>query len=170
MSMYYYLTASLPFLNFGVEANLSVEKFLYECKKWLTDNDLRAVKEALASELEQRDKDPEVLKKWKRFDGELKEKLAAYRASKRSGTSGKTPPGLKEIVDADNPLEAEKAFEKMRWDFLDAELTGHQFDINWLILYALKVRIAERLNVFDKDKGDSIFYNLCEVIYEKAQR
>ena len=60
----------------------------------------------------------------------------------------------------------EEALERIRWDFLEGKTAENMFDINWLVLYFLKLQIAERLTTFDKDKGESFFYELCEVKYE----
>ena len=55
----------------------------------------------------------------------------------------------------------------MRWDYLADKELSFLFDINSLILYFLKLQILERIDSFDKDKGERFFYNICEVNYEQ---
>ncbi len=169
MSEYYYLAASLPYLKFGEELPITTEGFLYECEKWMEGEDMSAIASALEGELEKKEKAPSVLGQWKSFDLENKERMSEIRKAKKiKKTEGGTK-DLEQIFRASNPLMAEEALERKRWDFLDSLHASFQFDINWLVLYALKLKINERLGAFDKDKGENIFYNFCEVIYEQSQ-
>ncbi len=41
-------------------------------------------------------------------------------------------------------LEAEKFLDRARWDYLEELSTGHFFDLEFLIIYAYKLKILER--------------------------
>jgi hypothetical protein len=74
---------------------------------------------------------------------------------------------VKPIFDEANPLLMEKKLAEVELDFIDSNFSRYFFDINWLILYYLKLQIIERLSIFNKDIGEKFFYELCEVEYEK---
>ncbi|MBD3379737.1 MAG: DUF2764 family protein [Candidatus Omnitrophica bacterium] len=169
MSKYYYLAASLPSLKFGEELPVSAERFLYECRKWMEEDELGAVMSGMADTGETPEGGPRALKEWKDFDRDLKHAIAGVRKAAKAGGKKGVPEELKAIFGAEDPLAAEIALERKRWDFLESIRGSYQFDINWLVLYGAKLKIAERLRVFDKDKGESVFYNLCEVTYEQSQ-
>jgi hypothetical protein len=145
---YYYLISSLPLLVFGARPPISKEAFFAECGKWLDTKKIDGLRE------------------WGRFDLGLKEEIAAARSSKKEGSRGKVPVHLKDVFEAPNPLEAEKKIEKIRWDFLEEKGAEYHFDINFLKVYLIKLRILERLASFDKERGSGKFEGLCEVKYE----
>ena len=98
------------------------------------------------------------------------QRLAAARRAKKNGEEGKKSPRAGQIMSQETPLDMEMSLEKTRWDFLEEKAHGYFFDLNRLIVYFLQLQILERLDVFDKDKGESFFYELCEVDYEKTIR
>ena len=60
----------------------------------------------------------------------------------------------------------EQMIERIRWNFLDSLESGNFFDLNFLVIYFLKIQILERLQSFDKEKGKKVFEAMCEVKYE----
>ncbi len=161
---YYYLIASLPYLKMEGELKIKEETFLYECKKWLTGEDLETLGSATTSYKEPKEKDNSLILQWKEFDRELKKAIAAIREAKKNSSSGKAGQEIaKNIIDQETPLLMEQEFEKIRWHFLDNEEAKYDFDINLLVIYYLKLQILERLDGFDKEKGEERFYKLCEV-------
>lgn len=165
---YYYLVSSLPHLTFLEEPPVSKDFFLEEAEKWLSPSDMKVLLSADVHSPEEKETDTLFLKEWKRFDLFLKEELAHVRAQAKTGESRKMPEEVQDIIGKENPLLMEKEMELIRWNFLEEKLLQHHFDLNWLILYFLKLQILERLEAFDKDKGDSTFYKLCEVKHEQA--
>jgi uncharacterized protein DUF2764 len=163
MNKYYYLVASLPYLRFTKEAPLSGEKFLYECEKWLTSGEVELVKSLTLRGVEPASEDVESLKEWKIFNKDLLKNLAEAREDR---TSQKEEEVVRNIMDEENALLMEKRFERTRWKFLESIEVKYFFDFNIVVLYCLKLQILERLFTFNKDKGEEVFYNLCEVKYE----
>jgi len=161
---YYYLIASLPYLEMEAEMEISEDAFLYDCRKWLTEADLETLNSAATSYNEPKENDNSLIVRWKEFDGELKKELAAIREVKKNGASEKSgQETAREIIEQETPLLMEQEFEKSRWRFLDNEEAKYDFDINSLVIYYLKLQILERLDSFDKEKGEERFYKLCEV-------
>ena len=114
--------------------------------------------------------DEAILGEWKDFDGELRGELARVRAAKKGGEEYGGSIATKSILEQETPLLMEKEFEKIRWGFIDDREKSYFFDTNRVILYYLQLQILERLATFDKDKGESFFYKLCEVSYEQENR
>ena len=52
---------------------------------------------------------------------------------------------------------------RLRWEFIEQEEAGHYFDLDFLILYFLKLQILERLVSFDKKKGQDRFESLTKI-------
>ncbi len=167
-SKYYYLVSTLPYLKFGQEATVSGAWFLSECEKWLPPAEFELVRSAGLEYSERGAGDAEVLGAWREFSAGLKKELALARADKKGAEDRKISDRLRPVMEQENPLAMEKAFERIRWAFLDEQEAKYFFDLNFLILYFLKVQILERLALFNKDKGESYFYELCEVNYEQA--
>lgn len=166
---YYYLVASLPFLRFGEAPPLPKRRFLTECEKWLTAKDLETLYLADFTR-EQTPGGEGVLKEWKKFDLELKQKLADVRKARQTGETYKTPELLKDVMEQKTPLLMEEEIAKIRWDFLEEKSARYFFDTNAVILYFLRMQIMERLARFNKDEGEKIFYKLCGVEYEQKDR
>ncbi|RKY42143.1 MAG: hypothetical protein DRP85_03780 [Candidatus Makaraimicrobium thalassicum] len=168
MNKYYYLVASLPYLGFGDSPPVDRDMFISECKKWLSPADMETLLAAEMWRFEIAEEEIDLLREWKSFDSGLREELARVRASRKRAGGYKVPERLKEIMGLETPLLMEEKLERFRWDFLEEKGASYHFDVNWLVVYFLKLQILERLGVFDKDKGEGIFYKLCEVNYEQA--
>ena len=166
-SKYYYLVASLPYLKFAEEPPISSDGFMEECEKWLTPEDMEIVSSANLWRCMPKKKSTAVLAEWDSFNEEKREEVARARAAKKVSGQIKAPDILKDALEKETPLLIEEALERIRWDFLEEKSAACMFDVNWLALYFLKLQIAERLATFDKDKGESFFYELCEVKYEE---
>ncbi|OIO79485.1 MAG: hypothetical protein COW11_02735 [Candidatus Omnitrophica bacterium CG12_big_fil_rev_8_21_14_0_65_43_15] len=144
MSNYYvYLISSLPMLHPGAKPPFTSEKFLNMCEELVPDEDLEAVRGA------------GQWPKWLEFDTGLRNELVKIRAAKKHLDPAKylrgTAFAASEAVHAAaiasrNPsaLDAERALDAARWHFLDELSMGHYFDLNFLIIYALKLGILER--------------------------
>ncbi|MBL7072888.1 MAG: DUF2764 family protein [Candidatus Omnitrophica bacterium] len=168
MNSYYYLVASLPHLEFKDAPPIKKEVFKEECRKWLSPRDLETLRSAKISASGKDALDTKVVLDWKTFDSELRRLLSEERAGNKITGSDSISSALEAALSEGTPLQKEIKYEKVRWDFLDAASKQHFFDINWLSVYFLKLQILDRLAAFDKDKGEKVFYNLCEVNYEEA--
>lgn len=167
MDRYYYLAAQLPCLTFGKKTYMNVSSFLKEAEKWLGRTDLHLLQKARMKDTAFEGKSPSIFRKYREFQFSLKTELASWRKSKRIKLEYKLSPALQKAVSGANPLQAEINLLKLEWDFLEEQEEGHYFDLDFLSLYFLKLQILERLFSFDKNKGQKVFDQLCEVEYGK---
>ena len=154
-SYYTYLISSLPMLHFGMKPPFSFEKFLQICQDVVSDSDVNQIRTAsICGEYPQQSSQV-TLKRWQDFDAALRNELVKIRAARR-----RVEPlqylRRSEYVDFSlahlainayrNPslLEAEGMLDQQRWRFLDELAAGHYFDLDFLIVYALKILILER--------------------------
>ncbi len=162
---YYYLVASLPYLHFDRKCPISTESFLAECKKWLSEDDMKTLSNASIKTHNAKPGAALVLQQWREFDGDLREEIAAVRKNTQEKRNDKPGLSARIIFEQPHPLLMEQAFEKIRWQFLDSLETGNFFDINFLVVYFLKLQIMERLTMFDKKTGEKVFQDMHEVEY-----
>lgn len=167
MAYYIYLVSSLPMLHFGMKPPLSFEKFLWICEDLIPESELDALRAASIVEQCVHDENCPALKKWHDFDKLLRNELVKVRASRRRldplkhlrGDGYADPSVAHTALHAHrtpSPLEAEKILDEARWRFLEELSIGHYFDIDFLIVYAVKLLILERwekINKLDKARA-----------------
>ncbi len=160
---YYYLVASLPYLSFDGKDFLPRSRFVEECRRWLSAEDMKCLLELDIRDPGVGDRDSRVVRRWKAFDMGIREILSGIRRKDSRAALKENLYFSKEKIDGKDPLFTEKVIAKARWDFAEGEEFRYMFDINWLMLYHIKLQILERLAKFDKEKGKETFQTLCEV-------
>lgn len=160
-NFYEYLVASLPMLHFGMKWPFSFERFLEIAQGLIPDEDFKVV-EGLSLEWQQPASQHPTLKRWLEFDTALRNEIAKIRALRRHTDAAKylrgdisfSDPALIHLVLAShrNPslIEAERILDEARWHLLEELACGHYFDLEFLITYALKLRILERWDRINK--------------------
>lgn len=164
MAGYYYLGAQLPLLFFERPPLITLEAFLEEARKWLRGTDRKALE--LATIEPTRSSPgllPAVLGRYLEFERDLRTDLEAWRRAVRAGQEYKPVHFPLALVKEGDPLEVEKKLLRRRWDFLSELEVGHVFDLEFVLVYSLKLRILGRLLLFEKEKGVRVFQELCEV-------
>jgi hypothetical protein len=151
------------------EPAISAEGFLEECRKWLSDREMDILERASVKEPREGLDGGEALVEWQSYDNFLREQLVRKRKERKEGKQHESglSEEVKRVFEGENPLDKEKRLAQVRMDFIDSITSRYFFDLNWLVLYYLKVQIMERLSTFEKDKGEQRFYKLCEVTDEK---
>jgi hypothetical protein len=168
-SAYYYFVASLPHLEFGNPPILSLQTFLSDCERLISPEDYTQIQKALGvDEGEAAPMSNPTTKSWQQFMNALRNQSAWTRATRAQ----KDPqPYLKgerafeaDIVQAisaaeknPNPLEGELLIDRLRWQKLDELCCGHFFDLEALIIYALRLKILDRFEKMDSVRGQQIF-------------
>lgn len=172
---YYYLVTLLPTLAFDRKPPFSSADFMDICKKHLDGRHFIKLKK-ISDPQNGSESIVDFFDEWNIWDRGLKNELAAMRASiisiRDKGLKHPLPQiatsenslKLYKAVTSKNPLEAEKAMEKIRWDQLEKMEFGHYFDFDKIIIYALKLKIIERLGSFDRAKGGKILGDLIDSI------
>lgn len=161
---YIYLISSLPVLNFAAKPPFSFEKFLEICKDKIAEDDINLIK--LAKEGHTYEGSQPTLKKWRVFDTGLRNELVKIRAIRKHSDPLKyirgddyVEPYIAHIAmnahRSPSILEAERVLDQERWRMLDELAVCHYFDLDFLIVYALKLVILERwdrINTADKSQ------------------
>jgi len=157
MSRYYtYLISSLPALQIPAKAPFSRENFLERCQGLIPDEEIKILRQVFTQEAYTLNSGAsEVLKRWSVFDLSLRNELAKARASRLKIDPLRFVRG-QENAEAEithiamsafrntSILEAEKFLDQKRWEFLDALSLRRYFDLDVLIIYALKLTILTR--------------------------
>ncbi len=162
MDKYIYLVSQLPMLHFDQKPLISVDDFLVEAEKWLDNKDYRVLQQADLYAVDHASVDPPVLKRYKANELDFRNDFVQWRKSR--GTDQEYKPrffNAGELRDG-TPLDAERVLLRWKWNFLDAEEHAHHFDLEFLIVYFLKLKILSRLMTFDSDKGLENYQLLCE--------
>lgn len=161
-SYYIYLISSLPMLHFPSKPPFSFERFIEICADKISQDDIDLLK--LVREGRVYAGPQATLKKWRAFDTALRNELVKIRASRKHLDPLKylrgedyIEPYISRIAMAAyrNPsiMEAERLLDQEKWRCLDELALGHYFDLDFLIVYALKLLILERwerINSADK--------------------
>ncbi len=153
---YIYLISSLPWLQFGMKPPFSFGKFLQLCAGKISDEDMSILQKiSLSGEYPDQDTKLPTLEKWQVFDTALRNELVRIRAARLQRDpekylrhDGYTDPSVARIaISAQrNPsiLEAERLLDEERWRMLRELCVGHYFDMDFLVIYALKLLMLER--------------------------
>lgn len=162
---YTYLIASLPMFNFGMRPPFSFERFLENCRPFISEEDFLLLSN-LPMTIDEYGKSVRhpTIERWLAFDTTLRNELVKIRAhSKKIDEAkylrGETPidMAISHTAMASHKstsiLEAEKILDEARWQAFDDLGFGHYFDMDYLILYAYKLKILERWEeIYTQDK------------------
>ena len=162
MDKYYYFASELPLLAFAEETHERRESFLAEANKWMSGKDFAVLESADINDFYQNKNDTALLRKYKNFERSLREDLAAKRKPQAASGQHEISEILEPSTLEGSPLEVEKKLLRLRWNFIESCEKEHYFDLGFFILYFLKLQILQKLFIFDKEKGLSVFDGLCE--------
>ena len=62
-----------------------------------------------------------------------------------------------------DPLDIERKLLKLRWDFIEENEVGHNFDLHTVMTYYLKLQINRKLYFWEKEKGRENFNSLVNI-------
>ncbi len=156
MPAYYtYFIATLPTLIFRSKPPLSFEGFVALSARYIPEKDAQILKAVASPEKDFYEGPQQALRRWQDFDTRLRNELAKVRSSRkridplkyaRRYERSDTYLSHQATHIQRNPsvLDAEKLVDEERWRFLDELSLGHYFDLDALIVYALKLLILER--------------------------
>ena len=170
MASYHYLIASLPELRADGEMPLSYEEFLLCCQSNVSEEEYELLKNLSLDSTE-----GPLVSEWAKFYGMLTRELN-YQRSLNLGKSyssafdkdGFIAQVASSAISAKNPLEAEKLLLEYEFDNLDSLVGLHMFDSHVLFGYAIKLKLLERLNSFEQEKGNAEFQTLLGGIQEQV--
>ncbi len=161
---YYYLIASLPNITIKDAPPLSFDDFMSLCSQHVSPSDLNAINQLLSMPAKKtRNK---FINNWQDSEIQLRNSIAKNRAT-RLGLDAvpylRTHEGLDSSIDKvvsdafakANPSERELAIDKFRWSKAE-ELGGFDpFTPQALLVYALKLLLAQRWSKMNKENGEN---------------
>jgi hypothetical protein len=165
---YYYLIASLPTITFDNKPPLSCEEFLAVCKPQLASQDFQLISQAILDEEVDPRSSNGVFRQWSVFNHHLRNEMTYFRARR----AGKDPvvymrgerssdsvfaDVVAQAAKAADPLSSERIFDRSRWQLLEEMGRYEYFSLEFLLIYALKLRILERYQTIESPKGKAIF-------------
>jgi hypothetical protein len=165
MDKYYYIIAQLPTLYFDRESFLTIESFLREAKKWMRSGEYRFLSSIDLYATSPDKRDPRMWREFKKRETRFREELAQWRRSRREGKEIKKTAFPVHLVKEGNPLDVEKKLLKYRWEYIEELEKVHHFDLEFLILYFLKLQILRRLALFEKEKGEERYRDVVTADY-----
>ncbi len=170
MAVFYeYLISSLPMLHFGGRPPFSFEKFLSTCENFIPGSGLAQIRDLAGSDLSGRAN--QMVERFLNFDTVLKNELVKLRVLRKKAPAEKylRPNAVADsavyhlaLAAQRNPSlrDAEFTLDEARWNFLEGLAFGHYFDLEFLIIYALKLLILERWEKIHQADGKALLQNL----------
>ncbi len=167
---YYYLISSLPELRSDGEMPLSYPEFLELCESSVSRSTYRRLKE-----LNLHASEGPLLREWNEVYGAMTKELNLQRRMKL----GESSPAsivredaavqvVRTAMNAENPLEAEKIMLDFSFQQLDLLVGLHMFDDYVLFGYALKLKLLERQQSFDHDRGKAEFRRMLSAVQQRV--
>jgi len=182
--MYYYLRSTLPTLLPASGAPFSFGGFMERCEGRVESADYKVLAAARMGAPEDGEtlkaaRVSRVLSSYFSWEKALRNELVRLRAHKL----GKAPeryirPGDPEwdairtaqnAVQCEDPLEGEFLIERERWSYVERLETGHYFDLEALVAYALKLQILERRALFEAERGETSYKTAYSEILDAAE-
>ena len=170
MASYYYLIASLPEISADGDMPMTYEEFLSSCRSHVSDREYNLLENLTLSSTE-----GPLVKEWAGFYTTLMRELNYQR----SVNLGRNYPVTFErdifisrvvtsVLEAKNPLAAERMLLDYEFKNLDALVGLHMFDDYVLFGYAIKLKLLERLSCFEQEKGKAEFQSLFDGIQRQV--
>lgn len=153
LKTYYYLVSSLPMLKLGDDPPFSSSDFLAMCRSNL---DARSYRQLERVSLVPDGMPATVVEAaWQAWESYLRNYLAHERAERRGLDALKWlraepdafPSARAEFDDAlseKKPADRERALDQARWQRLDDLAVMHDFDVDALLIYRLKLLLVEK--------------------------
>ena len=170
MASYYYLIASLPELRADGDMPISYEQFLALCESNVSEETYERLRDLTLSSTE-----GPLVREWGTFYRMLTRELSYQRSVNlgRTYSSAYDKDGFiaqvaQSAMSAKNPLEAERLLLEYEFENLDSLVGLHMFDDHVLFGYAIKLKLLERLNSFEQEKGKAEFQTLLGGVQERV--
>lgn len=179
--MYPYLVSSLPFLEFGAKAPVSYKSFLDDCERLLPAKDFILVRAAAFLPVITHQGKNSLLDKWNQFKNSLHNEFVVFRATAQGKEFNShlhyekwSEPFLGQVVSeadkAEDPLSAQTIIDRAVWQYLDELLGNHYFDLEFLIIYGLKLQMLEKYQRIASVQGQEILNNFRQEALDIGQR
>ncbi len=169
MASYYYLISSLPSLRTDAPMPMTYEAFLAQSKASVNAEVYGTLEKLTLSS----DKGP-LLRQWGTWYRAMQRELNRRRREKLGKPFDKTVEAdrttlgmIDRVMAAPDPLAAEKIMLDAQFEYLDSLVAMHYFDDYVLYGYAVKLKLLERRDVFEKEKGSAEFERLFDGVKQQ---
>ena len=142
--------ASLPMIEFGDPAPLSMEDFRHRCIGVLSEPELAAL-DALLDDGECEECDDEFVRAYKAHEIQMKNVSGRLRASAW---------GPDIAFAKSNPMEKEQDIDKARFWLVDSLAGVGEGTVKHVYAYAIKLKICERWARLSEQAGDAAVLNV----------
>ncbi|MBN2060634.1 MAG: hypothetical protein JW882_09500 [Deltaproteobacteria bacterium] len=163
MGEYFYLVSSLPGLKPEGSIPISTKEFVETCARLMKKSDFELLQAAMLNTVEIEPHQNDLIGRWQAYEYGLRNELVRLRARKHSidPESSLHQPFLnpqmaalaREIFDEESPLKAEQRYIKVLWAALDELQACQSFNLEYLMVYYLKLQLLERKTLFRLDAG-----------------
>jgi hypothetical protein len=163
VGQYYYFAATLPMPRFSEPLRLGYAEFMAAAKRLISAPDYTILAGARLDNFDTRRAVHPLFDRFREWELNLRNRLAAFRASgfkvdgapfqRRVRTVIGALRPARVAIEAADPLKAEEALLKARWEYLSDAGNLCQFDISFLVVYALKLQLLERKARLTRDIG-----------------
>lgn len=171
---YYYLVSSLPMINFsqGCTVAITLEKLTELCRENLTGEDMK-IFDSVALVSENGKSLSKVVNAFFDWDTNLRNAIVNYRVGSQLAHKYKHEERnyyaeidvvVQEALSKGNALEREIFIDSARAKKIDDLSAGHQFDIEFLSAYKLKLILATKYSKLSAEAGEKNFNDLVEEI------
>lgn len=172
----YYLIAQLPSLETASETTalpITEERFYELCKSNLGKRAWNALSGlTLVPKKQYKKSGYSFIDNWNQWEKNFRLALAGARAEKMKkpfeGGTGEVSAELlqtvRQAVEMEDPLEAERYLTRVRLDFLETLRPADSFSETMLFYYALKLKLILRIQQFDKSKGQNAYRKIYGLI------
>jgi len=156
MANYYaYFVSSLPGLRFGSKPPFPLNRLIDMAAGLLSDGDTEILKTISDGDTFSWKTTRPIIRKWQAFETALRNELVRIRAArmrvdplKYMRHENETDIAINHMAinayRAPNILESERMLDEARWRVLDELVSGHYFDLDVVLAYALKLSILEK--------------------------
>lgn len=168
----YYLIAQLPSLEIASETTalpITEERFYELCRTNLGKKAWNALSGlTLVPGRQNKKSGYSFIDKWNEWEKNFRLALAAARAEKlkkpfegeAGACSGHLLQTVRQAVEMEDPLEAERYLTRVRLDFLETLRPADAFSETMLFYYALKLKLLLRIQQFDTSRGEDAYRNI----------
>lgn len=179
MSQFYYLLSSMPTLTPDSQLPMSPAAFLDYAAEWATKDEVSIIGATTIAGTSGSVRN-EFLDTWNAFVFDARNELARARAAKlgfeqarwvrknAEGLSaelyGLAAEAILAAVHTADPIEGEKVLAQLFWDQLESQIFGHQFELQAVQAYYLKLQILERFSAFTLSAGEARFAGQYETV------
>lgn len=164
---YYYFAASLPLIFFDSPQTIALEDYLMDCQRLLTSADFQELRAVVVGDGMQ-DVKNNIAVMIQGFERDCCNEKAFLRATRAKQNPMDHCRGERscdpQIVDVmhravkeDDLLTGEKLIDQYRFNILDALSGAHDYDLEFLMIYGLKLKILERYKSLQSQAGQETF-------------